>query len=99
MSGSHRPPLEDIMNLTLTLLRFGRGHRLWWRARLERALSSLSGMLSVPTAVPVRVRASRLPLMLAVLAVTLGLSNRAFAQDRSNEGRWGRNDYYRGYQD
>ncbi len=71
------------MNPTLTLLRFGRGHRMWLRAQFEQVARSIAGWFAAPAAVPVRVRAARLPLLFAVAALALGLSgHQAFAQDR-----------------
>lgn len=73
---------------TLTLLRYGRGHHMWWRAQLHRVIRSLSGLLTSPAAVPVRVRASRM-LAVALTTLSVGMSANAFAQSWDNNGRWG----------
>ncbi len=79
---------------TLTLLRYGRGHRMWWRAQMHRVIQKALQLVSTP--VPVRVRASRMPVLITMIALALGVGSNAFAQSwndnyRGEQRSWGNN--------
>src|SRR5262249_23745176 len=76
---------RNAMNPMLTLFRFGRGHRSWWNAQLDRITREIAAWFARP--VPVRVRAPRLWLLALALAMIAGASSGARAQE------WRQNDY------